>query len=89
VLRDNIPAVSMVTKTSILCDGAVMRFIKTALYLSGHTIYQVSGQSNLEALIDELYTGTPDQHSTVTNLYKKRMAELTGPTPFATNSQSD
>jgi hypothetical protein len=70
----------MVGKESILYDGAVMRFTKNALNLSGHTVYKLPGESNLEALIDELYSGTPDQHTIVTKLYRARMAELTGPT---------
>jgi hypothetical protein len=70
----------MVSKESILYDGAVMRFIKNALNLFGHTVYKLPGQSNLEALIDELYRGTPDQHTIVTKLYRARMAELTGTT---------
>jgi hypothetical protein len=86
--RDDITAVSIVTKTLILYD-AVMRFIKTALYLSGYTVYQVPGQSALEAPFYELYSGTPDQQNTVTSLYKKRMAEFTGPNPFTDNTQSD
>jgi hypothetical protein len=80
MLREDIPAVSMVSKESILYGGAVMRFIKNALNLSGHTVYKLPGQSNLEALIDELYSGTSDQHSIAANLYHARMAELTGPT---------
>jgi hypothetical protein len=41
MLREDIPAVSMVSKESILYDGAVMRFIKNALNLSGHTVYKL------------------------------------------------
>jgi hypothetical protein len=76
MLREDIPDLSLVTTESILYDCATMRLVKTALNQSGHTVYQLPGQSNLEALIDELYSSTPDQHNTVLSLYRARVAEL-------------
>jgi hypothetical protein len=88
MLREDIPALSLVTTESILYDGATMRLVKTALNQSGHTVYQLPGQSNLEALIDELYSSTPDQHNTVLSLYRARVAELSRVTTATTNKPS-
>jgi hypothetical protein len=85
MLREDIPALSLVTTESILYDGATMRLVKTALNKSGHTVYQLPGQSNLEALIDELYSGTPNQHNDVMSLYRARIAELSKVTTTTTN----
>jgi hypothetical protein len=41
MLREDIPALSMVTTESILYDGAVMRIMKNALNQSDHTLYQL------------------------------------------------
>jgi hypothetical protein len=45
-------------------DDAVMRIIKKALNKSGNTVYQLPEQATIEALIDELNSGSLERHST-------------------------
>jgi hypothetical protein len=85
MLRKGIPAFSMVTTESILYDGAVMRIMKNALNQSGHTVYQLQEQSNLEAIIDELYSVTPNLHNNIMSRYRARVAELSRPLTTVNN----
>jgi hypothetical protein len=89
MLREDIPALSMVTTESILYDGAVMRIMKNALNQSGHIVYQLQEQSNLEALIDELYSVTPKLHNEIMSLYRARVAELSRPTTTVNRNYSE
>jgi hypothetical protein len=89
MLREDIPAPSLVTTESILYDGATMRLMKLALNKSGHTVYQLSEQSNLEALIDELYSDTPNIHNDIMSLYRAQMAELYRPTTTCNSNHTE
>jgi hypothetical protein len=80
MLREDIFALSMVTTEYILYDGAVMRIMMNFLNQSGHTFYQLPEQSNLEPLIDELYSITPNQRNTIMSLYRAHIAEISRPT---------
>jgi hypothetical protein len=88
MLREDIPALSLVTAESVLYDGATMRLMKTDLNQSGHTVYQLLDQSNLETLIDELYSSTPDQHNIVLSLLRARVDEISRITTVTTNKPS-
>jgi hypothetical protein len=89
MLRGDIIVPSLVTTESILYDGATMRLMKTALNNSGHTDYQLPEQSNLEALIDELYSVTPNIHNDIMSLYRARMADLYRPTTTYNSNHSE
>jgi hypothetical protein len=89
MLREDIPALSMATTESILYYGAVMRLMKNALNQSGRTVYQLQEQSNLEALIDELYSITPNLHNNIMSICRARVAELSRPTTTVNNNYSE